>query len=120
MLGDIKLVNDDIDFVGDITCISDEESLVQSAIENIRIVYGEIPINDERGNMIYSRRLKLFGTDMRRVEDDCRNAILYDNRIKDVLAMKATRDTMFMCSISFTLVAYDGILASGGIGIRLM
>lgn len=120
MITDLLLVDGDLAFDHDVRIISDEKSILQSAIENISIVYGEIPINDGRGNKIYGRRIKLTDISMQQVTSDCKDAILYDNRIKDVVYIVAVRDGMFGCSITFTLLTNNNVLVNGNTRISLV
>ena len=119
MLTDLLLVDNDLSFDHDIRITMDQKSLLQSAIENIKVVYGEIPINDERGNKLYARRMKLTDIDLQRIAS-CTNAILYDTRIKSVPYIKAVRSAIFGCDITFSMITKDNVQINGSTTISLM
>jgi hypothetical protein len=92
--------------------VNGDASIIQTAVNNMRTVYGEIWNDGTRGNMISSRRLKLNGDAMRQVEFDCRNAILNDARVADVPWISATRTSGYECSVAFTIKKHDGSLVN--------
>lgn len=117
---DILMNDNDIVFSnGDVQLVADDGCILQSAIDNITIKYGEMMRHDNRGNMIYGRRMKLTDISLPQVEQDCISAILYDTRVADAV-VKATKNGMFTCDISFTIRTIDSIILHGHTQISLI
>jgi hypothetical protein len=112
MGADIMLVNGDLiaSVTGDIALVTDSDEIIQMAINNMNIVYGELSGDPTRGNMIFTRRVKLSPSGLRQVEADCKNAILQDTRIADVPYIRATKSitVAYGCDIEFTVKDTDG------------
>ena len=123
MNSDILLgASDDIDVTpsGDIALLYNNEAIIQRAINNIKTIYGESFIDDKRGNLAFERRLKLNDNGMRIIEQDCRNAILYDYDILEVPSIIASRNIgEYSCSINFTIKIKNGAILHGDVVILI-
>lgn len=105
--------NDIVSANGDISLVTDNENIIQAAINNMRTIYNELLIDPERGNMIYYRRLKSGNNDLRQVEYDCKSAIMIDDRIQDVPYIRATKYGRTSCMIDFQITKHDGEIIDG-------
>lgn len=107
---DIALYNADIGIspTGDIDLIGGEPNIIQAAVNNMRTVLGEWFIDSSAGNAIFGKRLKNIANHMSEVEQHCRDAILYDIRIKSVKDITATYHGKYDCSVNFTVETADG------------
>jgi hypothetical protein len=112
---DISLVSDDVGVspTGDVQLIGGDNNLLQTAFNNMKIRYGESEYHPTRGNMIFSRRLKMTEADMAQVEQDCKNAILFDSRVADVPYIKVTQADNYGCYVQFKLKKSDNTIIDG-------
>jgi hypothetical protein len=124
MGADIMLVNGDlaVSITGDIALVTDGDEIIQTAINNMSTIYGELDSDPTRGNMIFTRRVKLSPSGLRQVESDCKNAILQDTRVADIPYISATRSTTvaYECDIEFTIRDIDGNTHSSNASINLL
>jgi len=123
MGSDIMMVDGDVVATGsgDNALVSGPDELIQTAVHNVTLIYGELLDEPERGNMAYKRRIKLVDDGLGIIESDSKNAILYDTRVSDVPYIKATRstDTPYDCSREFRIVDGDGNVYSSSATISL-
>lgn len=115
-MGDIALVNNDIAIsqFDDISITaSEDDDILQQAINNIKTVYGEMLFHPELGNALYSTRRKITD-DMTDIINECEIAILQDDRIESVDELIATRSDMpGSVDIRFLITTiYDRTLSS--------
>jgi hypothetical protein len=92
---------------GDIALTYNNGVYVQRAINNIRTIYGEYFMDTKRGNMSYNRRMKLTESTLRIIEQDCKDAILYDPEVTDVPSIIASYSGQSSCTIDFTITVVD-------------
>lgn len=119
MITDLLLVDNDLAFDHGVLTVTGDNAILQDAIENITIAYGEILIDNERGNKLYAKRMKLTNINMKSVEEDCVDAILYDNRISSV-TVKATRNNIMSCTIQFDIMTVSGSIINGNTSINII
>lgn len=104
---------------GDILLAGGYDNIIQTAVVNMRIVHGELIHQPNRGNMIYHRRLKLVEDGLRQIEYDCKNAILYDKRVKDATVVATKAPHMGLCDVNFVLTLQNGDIVDGATAILL-
>lgn len=120
MGNDIGYVSDDIMIKnGDIMFVGGHDNIVQTAVVNMRIIHGELIHQPDRGNMVYHRRLRLNNEGLRQIEYDCKNAILYDERIKDTTVVATRSSKGNSCDVNFVLVLQNGDVVDGNTAILL-
>lgn len=107
---DLLLCDNDLDIStsGDIAIAHGNISIIQSAINNIGIKLHELPLQYDRGNKMQTSRIKLTPTGLTDIESYCRQAVLYDYRIRSVLSMVANKIDNSTCSVEFLLETSDG------------
>lgn len=113
MMADIKLnANNDIDISssGDIDIANDSEDILQNAINNLRIRFGELQFHETSGNKIYNQRVGFNAKGIATIKYYCKDAILQDSRVTEVRDITVTRskDDRYVCDILFTIVTIDG------------
>ena len=120
-MADIYLNNDgDIETTnfGDIAVITSYDEITQTAINNIKLIYGENEFHDDIGNMAYNRRLKISDSSLQVIKADCISAILRDVRVNKVVSMTVSYgDIPNTIDIAFTLMVTDGTMVSNKINI---
>lgn len=122
-MADIFLTNGDIDsnIYSDIAVVESYDEITQSAINNVLTVFGENQFHTNIGNMAYKRRLKLSSGSIDIIKNDCKNAILVDERVSDVTSIDAYYDdnNKNILYISFTIKAIDGTMMSSSVIITI-
>lgn len=120
---DIQLTNGDFvkSLYGDIAVVSDDD-ILQTAINNIMTIYGEMEQHPELGNTAFVTRMKLSEMNMKTISDACSVAVLQDSRINKVTSMIAVKSTKIygQCDINFTLITNDGKLLSSATSINVI
>lgn len=121
---DVMLTGSDLvrSLFGDLAIVSDDDDIIQTAINNIKTKYGEMELHPEFGNTAFTTRMKLSDTNMVSVENSCRIAILQDVRVSKVSRIKAIKSTDIygQCDINFTLVTTDGKVLDSGVSINIV
>lgn len=124
-MADIALVNGDImaSNFGDIMIINDDDDIVQMAINNIQTVYGSNPFHPTIGNTVHNDRFKMSKRGLEDIANRCKNAIMGDYRIQNVLEVIArnisTQENYGLCEISFVILTTYGKELSSSISIIL-
>lgn len=121
-MSDILLNNGDIMITkfGDIDTVVDYDEIVQSAVNNMLLIYGEYEAHDDIGNKTYNRRLKISDSSLDIIKYDCIDAISGDDRISNVISIDITRtDIPNTVNISFVLEIIDGTMVSNSIKISI-
>ena len=117
--GDIAASN-----FGDIMIVNDDNDIIQMAINNINTIYGANEFHPNIGNDIHNRRYKMSNTGLREIAIVCKNAIMLDYRVSNVIEVTAnnisTKDDYGMCNISFVLTTIYGTQLSSSVALRLL
>lgn len=118
---DIAMHNADIGIspTGDIDLVSGNLNIIQTAVNNMRTILGEWFIDNSAGNAIFGRRLKNIANHMSEVEQCCRDAILYDIRIKSVKDINAIYSGKYDCIVNFSVETADGDIVNGSTMINI-
>lgn len=105
---------------GDIALVSGDDNLLQSVFTDLRLIFGELDYATDHGNMIYHRRIKLTPNGLKQVEHDCRNAIMKNHRVADVVHIRAERiPNKNSCIIFFQIKKHDGEVLSSNTTINM-
>lgn len=113
-MSDIALINGDIaaSNLGDILIIDDDADVIQMAVNNIMTIQGANEFHTEIGNTVYNNRFKMSQRGLEDIANRCKNAILNDSRVKNVLEIIAknasTIDNYGLCEVSFVLLTTYG------------
>lgn len=124
-MSDIALVNKDLvsSNFGDIAILDDNDDVIQMAINNILTIRGTNEFHTDVGNDVYNGRYKMSDKGLQAIASECKNAILQDIRVSDVIEIIArnasTIDNYGLCEISFVLVTIDGVQLSSNVAITL-
>lgn len=124
-MSDIALVNKDLvpSSFGDIAILDDNDDIIQMAINNILTIRGTNEFHVDIGNDIYNGRYKMSDRGLQTIANECRNAILQDVRVDNVIEIIArnasTPQNYGLCEISFVLITTDGVQLSSNIAITL-
>lgn len=111
--GDIEATN-----FGDIAVVTSYDEITQTAVNNIKLIYGEDQFHIDIGNMAYNRRLKISESSLEVIKNDCISAVLKDTRVDKVISMTISYDdTPNTLDIAFTLMVIDGTMVSNKINI---
>ena len=111
--GDIEATN-----FGDIAVVTSYDEITQTAVNNIKLIYGEDQFHTDIGNMAYNRRLKISESSLEVIKNDCISAVLKDTRVDKVVSMTVSySDTPNTLDIAFTLMVIDGTMVSNKINI---
>ena len=107
--------------IGDIRIISNDDELIQMAVNNMSTIYGELENDLTRGNLVYSRRIKINNEGMRKVAYDCKNAILQDPRVVNVpyIDVTKTEGSDYGCTVKFNITKKDGSVIEGSTAINI-
>lgn len=122
-MGDIALVNGEIvrSQYGDISITtSDNDDIIQQAINSIYTKFGEMYLHPELGNKMLNGRYKI-ADDMSDVEADCQEAMMYDERIDSVDEISIVRSSRIRGSvdINFTITTIYGDVLSSDITVNI-
>ena len=120
---DIAMINGDLvvnDF-GDIAIVSsDNDDIIQFANNNILTRLGENIFHTDIGNDVHNRRFKMTQSNLVEIESYCKNAILRDTRIDNIVHMKASIGSNHgECIIEYTLLTVDGDNLDGRMSINI-
>ena len=113
-MSDIALINGDITAsnLGDILIIDDDADVIQMAVNNIMTIQGANEFHTEIGNTVYNNRFKMSQRGLEDIANRCKNAILNDSRVQNVLEIIAknasTIDNYGLCEVSFVLLTIYG------------
>lgn len=124
-MSDIALVNKDLvpSNFGDIAILDDNDDIIQMAINNILTIRGTNEFHTDIGNDVYNGRYKMSERGLQAIANECKNAILQDVRVENVIEIIArnasTPENYGLCEISFVLVTTDGIQLSSNVAISL-
>ena len=124
-MADIAFINRDIcaSNFGDILIVNDDDDIIQMAINNMLTVYGSNQFHPTIGNVIHNERHKLSQKGLTEIASKCKNAILQDPRVANVMEITATNASTFedygMCDITFILLTTYGARLSSAITISL-
>lgn len=124
-MSDIALVNKDLvpSNFGDIAILDDNDDVIQMAINNILTIRGANEFHTDVGNDVYNGRYKMSDKGLQAIASECKNAILQDIRVSDVIEIIArnasTPENYGLCEISFVLVTTDGVQLSSNVAISL-
>ena len=111
--GDIEATN-----FGDIAVVTSYDEITQTAVNNIKLIYGEDQFHADIGNMAYNRRLKISESSLEVIKNDCISAVLKDTRVDKVVSMTVSySDIPNTLDIAFTLIVIDGTMVSNKINI---
>lgn len=124
-MSDVALINGDIvpSSFGDIMIVNDDDDIIQTAINNILLIYGTNQFHTDIGNMVYHNRNKMTERGLQEVAGYCKDAILQDNRVSEVIEIVArnnsTSDNPGLCGISFILQTIYGRQLNSNVSIIL-
>ena len=124
-MADIAFVNRDIGAsnFGDILIVNDDDDIIQMAVNNMLTVYGSNEFHPNIGNTIHNERHKLSGNGLAEIANKCRNAILQDPRVANVIEITATNasteENYGACNITFILLTTYGAKLSSAITVSL-
>lgn len=119
-MADILLVSDiEISDTGDIKLVYNNDDILQSAINNIKLEYGELQLHSDIGNKMYSNRIKISESGLTDIETYCERAILLDTRIDRVNNIEAIRIDNNTCRIDFSLLTISGDTIQSNISISI-
>lgn len=125
-MSDIAFINGDImaSSFGDILIANDEDDIIQMAINNILTIAGSNKFHPNIGNNVYNGRHKLSERGLVEIASMCKDAILNDYRIANVIEIIAknisTPENYGLCDISFELLTIDGAQLSSSISVQLL
>ena len=125
-MSDIALVNNDImaSNFGDIFVVDDNSDIIQMAINNIVTIFGTNEFHPNIGNKAHNRRHKMSENNLKEVANECKNAILQDSRVMNVIEVIAknisTKENYGLCDISFVLITASGMQLSSNVTISLV
>lgn len=121
---DIQLINGDLiqSIYGDLAVISDNDDILQTAINNINTKYGELELHNTYGNTAFAKRMKLSDINLSEVENACESAILQDERVSRITSISASKSTTVygQCTMSFTLLTNDGTILSSSTALTVI
>ena len=124
-MSDVALVNKDLvpSSFGDIAILDDNDDIIQMAINNILTIRVTNEFHTDIGNDVYNGRYKMSDKGLQAIASECKNAILQDIRVSDVIEIIArnasTIDNYGLCEISFVLVTIYGVQLSSNVAITL-
>ena len=124
-MSDIALINGDVaaSNSGDILIIDDDADVIQMAVNNIMTIQGANEFHTEIGNTVYSNRFKMSQRGLEDIANRCKNAILNDSRVRNVLEIIAknasTVDNYGLCEVSFVLLTIHGKQLNSNVTIML-
>lgn len=124
-MSDIALVNGDImaSRFGDILVVNDNDDIIQMAINNINLIYGENQFHPNMGNTVYGGRHKMSENGLVRIANECKSAILQDYRVANVVEVVArnisTPQNYGLCDISFVLITVYGEQLNSNVTIQI-
>lgn len=125
-MADIALINQDIvaSNFGDILIVSDDDDIIQMAVNNIMTVYGANEFHPTIGNTVYNGRYKMTENGLKEIASRCKDAIMCDHRVANVIEIVAknisTIDNYGRCEVSFTLITTYGAQLSSNVTVSLM
>lgn len=96
-----------IDKYGDlITCNDEHGDIIQTANNNILLRFGNHRYHPDIGNKIYARRVKKNIAGINEIAVECKNAIISDSRISDVLQVNVTasEEDSTACIVDYILL----------------
>lgn len=124
-MSDIALINGDIvaSNFGDILVVNDDNDIIQMAINNIMTIYGANEFHPNIGNTVYNDRFKMSERGLQDIANRCKNAILQDYRVENVIEIVAknasTPQNYGLCEVSFILLTSYGKELSSSVTITL-
>lgn len=124
-MSDIALIDKDIVLsnFGDVSILDDNDDIIQMAINNILTIRGMNEFHTEIGNDVYNGRYKMSDLGLQNIASECKNAILQDTRVEDVIEITATNISTYenygLCDISFIINTIDGVQLSSNVAITL-
>lgn len=113
-MADMALIGGDIatSSFGDLLVVNDDEDIIQTAINNILTIKGTNEFHPGLGNDAHISRYKISEQGFNEIANRCKDAILQDIRIANVLEVvvenDGTESANNMCIVSFVLVTVDG------------
>lgn len=125
-MSDIALTNGDIaaSNFGDILIVNDNDDIIQMAINNILTISGSNEFHPNIGNTVHNGRYKLSENGLNDIANQCKNAILQDHRVENVIEIIAknisTPENYGLCDISFVLITTDGIQLNSRVAISIL
>lgn len=118
-MADVALVNNDIvvSNFGDLLVVDDDSDVIQMAVNSILTIYSANELHPNLGNTVYNDRFKMSERGLKDIAGRCKNAILNDPRVANVLEIVArnasTPQNYGLCEVSFVLLTtYDRELSS--------
>lgn len=124
-MSDIALINRDIavSSFGDILVVNDNDDIIQMAVNNIMTIYGSNQFHPNIGNTAYGIRFKMSERGLEEVASKCKDAILQDPRVMNVIEVIAknisTHASYGLCDISFSLITNKGVQLDSSVTITL-
>lgn len=123
-MSDVALINGDImaSNFGDILIINDDDDVIQHAVNSILTIYSANKFHENIGNTVYNDRFKMSERGLQDVADRCKNAILQDYRVQNVLEIVAKNASMIeygLCEVSFVLETTDGRVLNSNVTVTL-
>lgn len=125
-MSDIALINKDIvaSSFGDILIVDDDDDVIQMAVNNILTIAGSNEFHPNIGNNVYNGRYKLSERGLQEIASMCKDAILQDYRVANVIEIIAknisTIENYGLCDISFELITIYGAQLSSSVTVRLL
>lgn len=117
--GDIMASN-----FGDLLIVNDDNDIIQMAINNIHTIHGANEFHPEIGNDVYNRRYKMSGNGLKEIASVCKNAIMLDYRVSDVIEIVAknisTSEDYGLCEVSFVLMTINGTQLNSSVAIQIL
>lgn len=124
-MSDIALINGDmaVSSLGDILIVNDNDDIIQMAVNNIMTMYGNNQFHPNIGNTAYNMRFKMSEHGLEEVASRCKDAILQDYRVMNVIEIVAknisTNSSYGSCEILFSLITNDGTQLDSSVTITL-
>lgn len=124
-MSDIALMDRDIiaSNFGDILIVDDDNDIIQMAVNNIMTVHGSNEFHQGIGNTVYNGRHKMSENGLKEIANKCKDAILQDNRVANVVEIIAknisTIENYGLCDISFVLITTYGAQLGSSVTVSL-
>ena len=117
--GDIMASN-----FGDLLIVNDDNDIIQMAVNSINTIYGTSEFHPEIGNNVYNGRYKMSENGLKEIASACRDAIMLDYRVSDVIEIIAknisTNQNYGLCEISFVLTTIYGTQLNSSVTIQIL
>lgn len=105
---------------GDIALVqSNNNDILQSVNNNLLTVKGENIFHPDVGNDVFNRRLKLSDTHIEIIKNDCKNAILFDNRVSDVKSIIIDDIGSGIYDVTYVIVTSSGDILDSRISLDI-